>query len=262
MDYELFLLKEKVKLLLSDNNHLILNNYNNFQFEPNKFSYEINDSNINESIKNINILELYNNFKYISNLNEFENNCNCNFLNINNNNQYINNNNSKDILLNDKSLFYYNKFLKNNIPKNIFENDDCNFFNIKNSYDENKLKKNYAKYKKIYELKKINKKVKIIKFFIKKRFKFQNNKKKNNYKGISRNRKKWQAYIMINKKNTYLGSYNSEITAAKVYDFMAIKKSGFRAKTNFKYNYNQIIKIYKLNINANNISEIVSKNGI
>ena len=65
---------------------------------------------------------------------------------------------------------------------------------------------------------------------------------------------------MINRKNTYLGSYISETNAAKVYDLMAIKKNGIKAKTNFKYNKKQIKTIFKMNINVNNIFEIVSKN--
>ena len=85
-------------------------------------------------------------------------------------------------------------------------------------------------------------------------------KKTSRYKGIARNKKKWQVYIMINRKNTYLGSYISEINAAKVYDLMAIKKNGIKAKTNFKYNKKQIKKIFKMNINVNNIFEIVSQN--
>ena len=63
---------------------------------------------------------------------------------------------------------------------------------------------------------------------------------------------------MIDKRNTYLGSYRSQETAAKIYDYMAIKKKGFKAKTNFKYNNIQINKIYKLNINKKNIFNIVT----
>ena len=61
---------------------------------------------------------------------------------------------------------------------------------------------------------------------------------------------------MINKKNTYLGSYKSKKTAAKIYDLMCIKKYGINAKTNFKYNKRFMNKISKMNIDANNVFKI------
>lgn len=68
---------------------------------------------------------------------------------------------------------------------------------------------------------------------------------------------------MLNKKNTYLGSYSSEKFAAKIYDFMSIKKNGIRAKTNFTYNYKQIERIYYLNFDIKDCkkaSVLLSKN--
>lgn len=70
---------------------------------------------------------------------------------------------------------------------------------------------------------------------------------------------------MMNKRNTYLGSYSSEKFAAKIYDFMSIKKNGINAKTNFAYSFKQIEKIYYIKFDINNIkklSELVSKNNI
>ena len=65
---------------------------------------------------------------------------------------------------------------------------------------------------------------------------------------------------MQNKKNTYIGSYDSEEIAAKIYDIMVIKKKGIKAKTNFKYNIYEINKIIKadININSNYILDIIS----
>ena len=63
---------------------------------------------------------------------------------------------------------------------------------------------------------------------------------------------------MINKKNTYLGYYTSEKYAAKVYDFLAIKKNGFKAKTNFIYDYRQIKKINQSNIDIARILELAA----
>ena len=41
---------------------------------------------------------------------------------------------------------------------------------------------------------------------------------------------------MINKKNKYIGIYDSEEIAARKYDLESIKKNGQKAITNFKYN--------------------------
>lgn len=45
--------------------------------------------------------------------------------------------------------------------------------------------------------------------------------------------------------------------AAKVYDLISINKNGFKTKTKFIYNYRNIHKISKLNIDINTILEFV-----
>ena len=80
--------------------------------------------------------------------------------------------------------------------------------------------------------------------------------KSSRYKGVTKNKKKWQAYIRIKNKNIYLGSYSSEKTAAKIYDIMLIKKNGIKAKTNFKYTRRQIKIISKV-IDFDNIFDII-----
>ena len=75
--------------------------------------------------------------------------------------------------------------------------------------------------------------------------------KRSRYRGVTKNKKKWQSYIRINNKNTYLGSYKSETIAATVYDLMSIKKKGNKAKTNFKYTKRQIKIISKLGFDIN-----------
>ena len=79
------------------------------------------------------------------------------------------------------------------------------------------------------------------------------------YRGVTKNKKKWQVYIWINNRNMYLGSYSNEKIAAKIYDFMAIKKKGTKTKTNFKYNTSQISEIYKIDFDINNIYDVVCK---
>ncbi len=55
------------------------------------------------------------------------------------------------------------------------------------------------------------------------------------YKGVSQiktGRKKWQASISVNRKQTYLGSFDSEEEAASVYNEAAVKYYGEFAKLN------------------------------
>ena len=53
------------------------------------------------------------------------------------------------------------------------------------------------------------------------------------YKGVHRNRKAWRAMIRIDKKKVHIGSYKTELEAAKAYDAMALKIHGEFARLNF-----------------------------
>ena len=66
---------------------------------------------------------------------------------------------------------------------------------------------------------------------------------------------------MINNKKYYKGCYLSEEIAARIYDIMAIKFFGIKARTNFIYNHIQIKKIKesKINIDSDNIYEIMEE---
>ena len=81
---------------------------------------------------------------------------------------------------------------------------------------------------------------------IKKSKKSRNNSKVNSstrrshYIGVSKNGDVWQALIMIDKKKTYIGTYRTEVDAAKAYDFYAIALKHLSAKTNFDYTLNEI----------------------
>ena len=66
---------------------------------------------------------------------------------------------------------------------------------------------------------------------------------------------------MKNNKKYYKGSYLSEEIAARIYDIMAIKNFGIKARTNFIYNNIQKNNICesKINIKSCNISDIIKQ---
>ena len=66
---------------------------------------------------------------------------------------------------------------------------------------------------------------------------------------------------MQNKGKSYIGSYNSEEYAARVYDILAIKYRGIKARTNFIYSSQQIKKIYEMDIDvkSKNIYDIIDE---
>lgn len=53
------------------------------------------------------------------------------------------------------------------------------------------------------------------------------------YRGVCRNRDKWQAVIWVQGKRKYLGTFKDEELAAKAYDAAAIEYRGARASLNF-----------------------------
>ena len=87
------------------------------------------------------------------------------------------------------------------------------------------------------------------------------NKRSSRFRGVSKNGNQWQVLMMINKKKTYIGSYVSEELAARIYDILAIKNRGMRARTNFIYSSKQIKNICDIyiDIKSKNISEIISQ---
>ena len=75
---------------------------------------------------------------------------------------------------------------------------------------------------------------------------------RSSYIGVSRNGAQWQALITINKRKTYIGSYESEQDAAVAFDFHCILLHSLRAKTNFSYSKASIVSMianYKENNN-------------
>ena len=174
-------------------------------------------------------------------------------------------NNKINIITDDKKVNLINaSIIKNNSLKNkryfnvIKINDKLSFDEGKNN--EIKVLKNKKKvYINRYLLNSYSTSRSLKKF---EQFKFEIRKKTSSkYRGVSKNGNKWQVLIMINNKKYYKGSYLSEDIAARIYDIMAIKYFGIKARTNFIYNHIQIktIKESKIKINSDNINEIMEQ---
>ena len=52
------------------------------------------------------------------------------------------------------------------------------------------------------------------------------------YRGPSKNRKKWQVMKMIKKQTVRVGTVESELEAARIYDFLAILTEGLNVSKN------------------------------
>ena len=183
---------------------------------------------------------------------------------LDNSNQKLNN--KINIITDDnkKANLINTSIINNNSMKsiryfNIIKNND------KLSFDENQnneikvLKNKKAVYVNRYLLNSYSTSRSLKKF---KQSKFEIRKKTSSkYRGVSKNGNKWQVLIMINNKKYYKGSYLSEEIAARIYDIMAIKYFGIKARTNFIYNHIQIKKIKesKINIDSDNINEIIEQ---
>ena len=118
--------------------------------------------------------------------------------------------------LNNQSFSITNLSYSNNNNNNININNTKNkIFNIKKIKDKEAEKKREIEYKNNIQ-----------------------NRRYSKYRGVFKNGNKWQALIMINRKKMYIGNYESEEEAAKVYDEYALKYHGNKAKTNFNHEGN------------------------
>lgn len=71
----------------------------------------------------------------------------------------------------------------------------------------------------------------------------QNASRSSIYRGVSKNKSKWQVMIMGNFKKMYFGAIKTEQEAASLYDKMAIISHGIQARTNFSYTRCSILDI-------------------
>jgi len=69
------------------------------------------------------------------------------------------------------------------------------------------------------------------------------NSRSSKYRGVSKNGNQWQVLIMANKEKKYIGSYTTELEAARAYDKVALQSHGHKAKTNFDYTPDEIKQI-------------------
>ena len=88
-----------------------------------------------------------------------------------------------------------------------------------------------------------------------------NYKRISKYRGVSKNGTGWQVLMKFKNNKPYIGTYNSEELAARIYDIASIKKIGIKSKTNFVYSHEQIDRILKIDIDFKdqNISKIISE---
>ena len=253
-----------------ENNKLISDTYSNsnnsiingssFAEKENKLenyiSYKNNDSNFNNIINNLI------NCKQNDNINKpiiIKNN-NKKFENINSNpdsSDSTNNNNIKNKYFNITNYESEEKINNNNIINTkkespiVVDNERNNEIKVlKNNkavYVNSYLLNSPSASKKLKQLNKIT--------FIGK------SKRSSKFRGVSKNGNQWQVLLMYKKGKSYVGSYSSEEFAARIYDILAIKLRGVKARTNFKYSYEQIKKIgdNDFDIKSKNINDIIAQ---
>ena len=263
--------EERVKNIFNGKNRInncnlnikSINEISNMLFNENIIN---NNINFNSNLSNININNNENNKENF--IDVYKNN-----MNRNTNNEY------KDIYnyINKNSNNIYNNFKNSSINKSPKKSDDIA---IKGDNSKKKASKHIAS--KISEKEKNNNEIKVLKnnkvvyinthllnsdstsknikpltkiTFIRK------NKRSSRYRGVSKNGNQWQVLFMFNKSKNYIGSYNSEEYAARIYDILVLKYRGIKARTNFIYNHEQIqmIKNMNIDIKSKNIDEFIEK---
>lgn len=65
--------------------------------------------------------------------------------------------------------------------------------------------------------------------------------RRSQYIGVSRNNTNWQALINVKNSKKYIGTFTSEIEAARNYDIYAVAMQGEKALLNFNYTPQQMV---------------------
>ena len=87
--------------------------------------------------------------------------------------------------------------------------------------------------------------------------------RRSKYIGVSSNGSSYQVLIAINKKKTYLGSYENDKEAAVTFDFYSILLHSIEASTNYSYSayaVKQMIDNYEQFNNSFNASYFIEYN--
>ena len=242
--------KEKINKTISFEHYLdfeyLINilheNHKKLLFLGNKRNYHENNQ-FNSQNKNIFHNFKYNNYNFLGEYNKKE---------INNQliNHYLE---SPNNIINNSKIYAKNKCKENEI--NITNNNN----NI--NLIEEELFGNHTKVIKHKKTVYVNKLALKEKDIIKKNKRNGNARRSSKYRGVSKNGIGWQTLMMCKNNKPYIGTYNSEELAARIYDIVSIKKNGIKSKTNFVYNKEQIERILKTNINFRdqNISKVISE---
>ena len=164
----------------------------------------------------------------------------------------INKSNKISNIIFDKNYQLIDKTINKTIKENEDFNKEISLFEKKNFNNEVRVKDN----NKIVYINSYLGKSKILN----KNKKNGGKKRSSKYRGVSKNGNKWQAIMHSKNNKAYISTYSSEEDAARIYDIMSIKARGLKAKTNFKYNINQIKNIFEteIDIKSTNINEIIS----
>ena len=182
-------------------------------------------------------------------------------------NYYLNNKfNSQNLnSLKNLNVINNNSFKRNN--ENLNKENYLNYLNNlnrkKNNNNLNFSNKEFLNNEK--KVTKYNKTVYMNKFLIKvkkkKNIKDIKKKRSSKYRGVSKNGMGWQVLLKFKKNKSYIGTYYSEELAARIYDIVSIKRMGIKAKTNFLYNNEKILRILETNFDfkSPSISEIISE---
>ena len=278
--------------------YIYLNSINKNNFQLNEFPiYNIPEFEFNPQIKkslyfNVNNSILKELEFNINKENKIENGLNNNINGITSiNNNHINDIFNKDIINQENKSFNYNinnnANIKCNINNNVAKSQYINNkTSLKNNYiftvTRTKVKRPKKKYQKYIKQTKSNNEIKVLKnkkivyvntlllnsYSTSKNIKQLNkitfigkSKRSSQYRGVSKNGNQWQVLMMLKKKKSYIGSYDSEEVAGRVYDILSIKNRGIKAKTNFIYTSEQIKNICNIDIDIKNknLYEIISQ---